>query len=442
LAFGVGGFGIISLIPGFNMSVKGSHQGSLFSAALLLSVVAGACRGGPPGMQGGPPPMPVELQMVQSSTVQETSEFVGALEAEDRVVLRPEIDGRVVQVFVQPGDTVQARTPILQLRADRSRAEVSGAIADLEAAQSARNTALARLRAAEAEVARTAADVTLAEADYRRIESLVAAGALSRQELDRARNNRDTAIASRRAAEENVRAAEASLREAESQIGRAQADRNVAAENLQDRQVISPIAGVVGNIPVKVGDLVTPSTTLTSIIQNNTLDLSIAVPIERSRQLRVGLPVEMLDEQGQPALRGRISFVSPEVSSSEQSVLAKASFTNDGSLRDGQLVRTRVIWSSQPGLLVPTAAVTRIAGQTFVYVAEAAEPNPDQPAPPAEPGQPPMQVARQRLVQLGSIQGNSYQVISGVQPGEQVIVSGVLNLTEGAPIMPAQAMAQ
>ncbi|GAB4474152.1 MAG: efflux RND transporter periplasmic adaptor subunit [Elainellaceae cyanobacterium] len=414
----------------------------MFSAALLLSVVAGSCQGGPPVMQGGPPPMPVELQTVQSSTVQETSEFVGALEAEDRVVLRPEIDGRVVQVFVRPGDTVQARTPILQLRADRSRAEVSGAIADLEAAQSARSTALARVRAAEADAVRTAADVTLAEADYRRVESLVTAGALSRQELDRARNSRDTAIASRRAAEENVRAAEASLREAESQIARAQADRNVAVEDLQDRQVLSPIAGVVGNIPVKVGDLVTQSTTLTSIIQNNTLDLNIAVPIERSRQLRVGLPVEMLDEQGQPALRGRISFVSPEVSSGEQSVLAKASFSNDGSLRDGQLVRTRVIWSSQPGLLVPTAAVTRIAGQTFVYVAEAAEPNPDQPAPPAEPGQPPMQVARQRLVQLGSIQGNSYQVISGVQPGEQVIVSGVLNLTEGAPIMPAQAMAQ
>ncbi|WP_297088093.1 efflux RND transporter periplasmic adaptor subunit [Thermoleptolyngbya sp. C42_A2020_037] len=425
------------------MSVKVLRRGSLFSAALLLSVAAGACQGGPPGMQGGPPPMPVELQTVQASTVVETSEFVGALEAEDRVVLRPEADGRVVEIFVRPGDVVQARTPIVQLRADRSRAEVSGAIADLEAAQSSRNTAIARLRAAEADVARAAADVTLAESDYRRIESLVSAGALSRQELDRARNNRDTAIASRRAAEENVRAAEASLRETESQIARAQADRNVAVEDLQDRQVISPIAGVVGNIPVKVGDLVTPSTTLTSIIQNGTLDLNIAVPIERSRQLRVGLPVEMLDEQGQPALRGRISFVSPEVSSGEQSVLAKASFTNDGSLRDGQLVRTRVVWSSQPGLLVPTAAVTRIAGQTFVYVAEQAEANPDQPAPAnGAPGQPPMQVARQRLVQLGSIQGNSYQVISGVQPGEQVVVSGVLNLTEGAPIMPAQAMAQ
>ncbi|RMF67939.1 MAG: efflux RND transporter periplasmic adaptor subunit [Cyanobacteria bacterium J069] len=226
-------------------------------------------------------------------------------------------------------------------------------------------------------------------------------------------------------------------------MGRAQADRNVAAENLQDRQVLSPIAGVVGDIPMKVGDLVTQSTAMTTIIQNNTLDVNIAVPIERSRQLRVGVPVELLDEQGQPVLRGQISFVSPAVSSGEQSVLAKASFNNDGTLRDGQLVRTRVIWSSQPGLLVPTAAVTRIAGQTFVYVAEQAEANPDQPAPPAaEPGQPPMQVARQRLVTLGSIQGNSYQVISGIQPGEEVIVSGVLNLTEGAPIMPAQAMAQ
>jgi RND family efflux transporter MFP subunit len=183
----------------------------------------------------------------------------------------------------------------------------------------------------------------------------------------------------------------------------------------------------VGNIPVRVGDLVTPDRVLTSIIQNDTLDLNLSVPIERSGQLRVGLPVELLDAEGNPLLRGQVSFVSPEVTSAEQAILAKASFPNDGLLKDGQFVRARIVWQTGPGILVPTESITRIAGQTFVYVAESAADTP--------PDQPPQQIARQRLVQLGDIEGNRYQVLSGLEPGEQVVTAGVLNLSDGAPIM-------
>jgi RND family efflux transporter MFP subunit len=206
----------------------------------------------------------------------------------------------------------------------------------------------------------------------------------------------------------------------------------VAREDVSDRRITAPIDGVVGDIPFKVGDLVSSSDTFTNIIQNGTLELNLSVPIERAPQLRVGLPVELLDASGKAVSRGQISFISPEVNAGQQSVLAKASFQNDGSLKDGQFVRTRLIWSSKPGMLIPTVAVTRIAGQTFVFVAEQGEGK-------AEDGKP-QQVARQRQVTLGEIQGNSYQVVSGVKSGEQVVISGVLNLQDGAPIMLEQAM--
>lgn len=396
------------------------------TTAFLASVLVSACsNGSPDAQQGGMPPALVELQTIDTATVQNSSEFVGALEAQERATIRPETDGRVVAIFAQPGQVVDQGTPILELSAEQNEAEVSGAAADVTEAQAAVNTARARLKSTQAERDRAVADVQLQTSEYERIAQLQVEGAASRQDLDRATNQRDTAIAAQRAAEEDVSVATAELAEAQARLERAQADRTVAGANLRESRIVAPIAGVVGNIPVKVGDYVTTQDTLTNIIQNQSLDLNISVPIERSGQLRVGLPVELLDEQGRPLGNGRISFVSPEVNTTEQSILAKASFPNDGRLKDGQFVRARVVWEREPGVLIPTAAVTRIAGQTFVYVAEAGEPDAS--------GQS-QQVARQRLVELGAIQGNSYQVLSGLKPGEKVVTSGVLNLMDGAPI--------
>ncbi len=440
------------------INVKVLRAGRLAGTALLVSLLAGACGGGAPSAPQGPPAMLVQLQTVKSSSLLDTSEFVGALEAQAKVTLSPEVDGRVVQIFVKPGDVVKVGTPIAQLRSGKTQASASGAVADVNAARAALNTNAARVKAAEADRDSAAADVRLQESDLQRTQTLVSQGAQSQQTLDRARNSRDTAIAALRSAEADIRAAQAALAESSAEVARSEADRAVAAEDLQDKRVLAPIAGVVGDIPMKVGDVVSSTTTLTSIIQNNALDLNISVPIERSRQLRVGIPVELLDEQNQPLLRGRISFVSPEVSTSNQAILAKATFVNDGSLRDGQLVRTRIIWSTKPGVLVPTVAVTRVAGQTFVYVAEQAEPaaNPanaagdaaaDTAAAPAPAdGQPPasqpQQIARQRPVTLGTIQGNQYQVISGVKAGEDIVVSGILNLSDGIPITVGQAVSE
>jgi len=408
--------------------VSRSLSSRLVGVALLASMVASACSNPDAQGQGFPPAM-VETQTTKTDRVQDSSEFVGALEAQERVQLRPEIDARIVAILASPGDRVEAGTPILELRADVDRAQVSGAIADVEAARAAVNTARAQLQAAEAERAQAEANVRLQTTEYERTAQLTTEGAQSQQALDQAINNRDTAIAALQAAQDQVGVAQAQLNQTQAQLSRSEADQAVASSNLSDTTVNAPIAGVVGNIPVKVGDFVTTADTLTSIIQNQTLDLNIAVPIERNEQLRVGLPVELVDGQGTVVVQGQISFISPEVNTADQAVLAKASFPNNGNLRDGQFVRARIIWQTGAGILIPTAAVTRIAGQTFVFVAEAGEPGPD--------GQP-QQVARQKPVTLGNIQGNSYQVLSGLEPGEQVITSGVLNLQDGAPIMQGQ----
>lgn len=413
--------------------IFGPFSSHFLGMTLFVSMLATACSNPSQQAGQGPSAIPVQVQEVKTSTVKDATEFVGALEAQDRVALKPETDGRIVAIFVSPGQTVKKGTQMVQLRADRRQAQVSGAGADVEAARSARSTAAANVSAAEAERVQARADVELRTSEFSRIQALVNQGAETQQRLDEVTNARDTAIAALKAAEERVKAAEASLQEAEARLSRSQADQAVAREDLQDNRVIAPIDGVVGNVPVKVGDYVTTSDTLTSIIQNQALDLNLSIPIERSPELRVGMPVELVDTQGKPLVRGRISFVSPEVSAADQSVLAKASFPNNGALKDGQFVRAKVIWQSGPGVLVPSAAVTRVAGQTFVYVAEQAA---------GENGGEAKQVARQRRVELGNIQGNEYQVLSGVKAGEQIIVSGILNLQDGAPIVEGSPQAQ
>jgi RND family efflux transporter MFP subunit len=376
----------------------------------------------------------VQLQEVESRTVQNFSEFVGSLEARNKVALRPELSGRITQIFVQPGQSVQAGTPIAQLQADQTRSQLGGAVADVEASAAAVNTAQARIRAAEASRDRARADVQLQDTELRRTQELVAEGALAQQSLDQVTNERATAVAALAEAEGNLGAVQAALTEAQALLNSSRADQAVASEDLQDRLIVAPIAGVVGEVPSKVGDFVSSDDAITNIIQNEVLELNIAVPIERATDLRVGLPIELLDATGEPFIRGRISFVSPEVTANQQSVLAKATFENDGLLKDGQFVRTRLIWSAEPGVLVPSVAVTRVAGQTFVFVAETGEES--------TPDGQPQQIARQRPVTLGNLQGNNYEVISGLETGEQVIVTGVLNLQDGSPIMMEQAMLQ
>lgn len=400
--------------------------GILLSATLFLSVALGSCSRQPEAQGQMPPAVPVQVQPVSSGTLLQTSEFVGVLEAQNRVALRPEVDGQVVQVFVQPGDRVRRGTPIMQLKADQTRAQVGGAIADVAAAQAAKSTAEARLSAALSQRDRAAADVRLQQTEFQRTESLVNEGALSQQALDRVRNARDTAIATLKAAEDEARAAQAAVDQANATLARAQAQRSVASADLQDRRIIAPIDGIVGDISLKVGDYVKSGDLITNIIQNGAFDLNLSIPSERGPELEVGLPVELLDAQNEPLIQGRINFVAPDVNAAQQSILAKARFPNNGSLRDGQFVRVRVIWDSAPGVLVPTTAVTRIAGQPFVFVAETGQ---------ASAGGEPQQVARQRPVQLGAIQGNYYQVLAGIRPGEPLIVSGILNLQDGVPII-------
>jgi RND family efflux transporter MFP subunit len=370
--------------------------------------------------------VPVQLARLQTANLRDSSEFIGRLDAQAGVVLQPETTGRITRIFVNPGDRVQAGAPIVQLSPDRSQSEYNAALAGVSVARSARDNAQAQLRATEAQRGRLAAEVDLQNTEYARTQALVNQGALSQQQLDRVSRDRNAAIAALKAADEDIAAARASLQQTAASLAESEASANATQVNLQDTTITAPIAGIVGDFSVKLGDYVGPGTTLSTITQNDSLELVIAVPIEQARRLQLGMPVELLSFGGDRLTTGSISFVSPQTDTNTQTVLARARFTQaEARLQDDQRVEVRVIWDEQPGLLAPATAITRLGGQPFVYVAE---PSPDDPS--AE-----QQIARLQPVTLGAMQGNDYQVLEGLSAGQRIVVSGLLSLRDGASIV-------
>ncbi len=191
--------------------------------------------------------------------------------------------------------------------------------------------------------------------------------------------------------------------------------------------MVAPIDGIVGDFSIKAGDYVSVGQTLTSIIKNEALDMRISVPSNNAAQLRQGLPVELLDANtGERLTRGSISFISPQINTDAQSILIKARFGNaDGKLRDGQYVRARIIWNQKAGILIPTQAVNRIGGQSFVYVVEEDRSK-----------EKPQLVVRQKPVKLGDVQNDRYPILEGIKAGDRVATSNILKLRDGASIQP------
>jgi RND family efflux transporter MFP subunit len=360
-----------------------SSKRAVAAAALVAALAADGCRRNDPNAAGPPqmPPTPVTLVAAHPAPIEESTEYVATVKSLRSTAIQPQIDGQITQIFVKSGDRVVKGAPLVQIDPRRQQAAVSSQ---------------------EAEMAAREAAVTFARQQAQRSAELLAAGAISRQEQEQA----ETAL---RTAEANLRALQAQVQQQQVQ--------------LRYYTVTAPTAGIVGDVPVRVGNQVTPQTILTTIDQNTALEVYVDVPIERAGDLKMGLPIQILSSDGIEKLASTmISFISPRVDDQTQSVLVKGQVANgDGRLRASQYVRARVVWKTSEGLVVPVTAVLRINGQFFAFV--------------AEQGQPGL-VARQRAIKVGAIVGDNYPVLEGIKPGERVVSSGAQKLADGAPIQP------
>jgi len=354
----------------------------LLTALLIFSTACGEKKG---NAQAGPPPaMPVQVKTASPEKVNQTTEYVATLKSRETAVISPQVEGIITQIMVHSGQRVAAGAPLLQIDPAKQQATVKSQ-EDARAAQEAQ--------------------VVWAQQNYDRISGLANAGVISRQELDQAKANVD-------ASKSQLQSLNAQVREQQVQ--------------LHYYQVVAPRAGIVGDIPVRVGDRVQTTTQLTTVDRPGTLEAYIYVPIEKSGDLKMNVPVELVDSSGKVLASSRITFISPQVDNSTQTVLAKAQVPNNNeALRNAQFIRARVIWTTEQRPVIPIVAVSRIGGLYFAFVAE----------PDSKGGY----VVHQKSLQVGQIVGNDYVILDGIKPGDKVVITGTQFLIDGIPVVPQEA---
>ena len=322
--------------------------------------------------------MPVKVQAVTTHDIGNTSEYVATIKSRHSATIMSDVEGWIFAIHVHSGDFVNKGQTLMEIDPRRAEATLSNYDSQLKSKQ---------------------ANLIWAKQQFARAQALWNAGVISKQDFEQAQSNYDAALA-------DVRAMDAQVNQQQVQ--------------LKYYSVFAPTAGIVGDIPVHVGDRVTNTTPLTTIDERRDLEVYIAVPSERAREVKMGAPVEVVDNEGKVLLQTKVYFVSPQVDTATQSILAKAPADQAADiLRSMQLVRARITWSTHPGITVPVVAVSRVSGQFFAFVTE------------QEGGK---TVARQRPLQLGEITGNDYAVLSGLKPGDQVVVAGVQSLADGVPV--------
>ncbi len=355
----------------------------MLAASLAASVIATGCSGkaAPNPQAGGPGGMPVKVVEARAVPVNDASEYVATLKSRDSAVIMPQVEGQITQIFVHSGERVEAGGPMIEIDPLKQQATVKSQ----ESARAAQE-----------------AQLSWAKKQYERAQGLAAAGVVSKQDLDQAKSAMD-------AAQAQLDALDATVKEQEVQ--------------LHYYKVVALRSGIVGDIPVHVGDRVTTTTQLTTIDQPGSLEAYVYVPIEHSSQLKMNLPVQVLDSDGKVLANSRVSFISPQVDSTTQTVLVKARIVNgNDALRQSQFIRARVVWGTHQNPEVPILAVSRLAGQYFAFVAEAQNGG--------------SYVARQKPLKIGQTVGNDYEVEDGIKAGDKVIVSGTQFLMDGVPVIP------
>jgi RND family efflux transporter MFP subunit len=352
-------------------------RGAFVASCFVVMLAASGCHNAQPQPQAAPP-LPVSILRLTEKPVRDEDEYLASLTSRRSITLYSQVNGYIRRIPSKPGDKVKEGALLIEIDPGQHAATLKSLSATLETRKVARDFAVHHDESSK---------------------NLAASGLLSDLEYQQRRSQRA-------AAEADVKVAEAQAQ--------AQADL------LRYYRITAPSDGTVGDVPVKIGDYVTPQTRLTSVDQDNLVEAYVYVPITKAATIKPETRVALLAEDGKTICEEKPSFVSPQVNIDTQTVLVKTICPNDGRLRTAQVLKARMIWSQRQGLTVPIVDVTRQAGQYFAFVVETG------------PGG--ALVARQKPITVGAIQGNDFVVTGGLNPGVEIVGSSIQKIHDGSAI--------
>ena len=411
---------------------------TLFALALVAALgLGGASCGGSSAQanrKGETPAAAATPQAVEVTTapavVRDLPRFIeatGSLAADEQTDVAPIVGGRVVSVGVDLGSFVRKGQVIAQLDAGDARLRVEQAQAALAQANAGVAQAEARIglragqrfdpvRVAEVGAARAALD--LAEKNLRRYEQLLESGDVSRSAYDQQRAQRDQLREQYRAALAQANQSYAGVQTARAAAQAARVAVEQAQKGVRDVTVYSPISGYVTERTADVGEFVSTSMKIATVVRTSPLRVRIDVPEQAIATIRPGQSVSVsVSTYPDRSFAGRVARVSPNVSQQSRTLTVEAEVQNsDNLLRPGQFATIRVLMpQSDPAVLVPARAVRTDATTARVFVVHDG-------------------FASERLVATGRHDGDLVEVKGNVAADELVATSNVEQLADGAPV--------
>jgi multidrug efflux pump subunit AcrA (membrane-fusion protein) len=365
----------------------------------------------------------------------------GSLIADETSDVASQTSGQVVATPVNVGAFVRQGQIIARLndkdarlRQQQAQAQVQQAVAGVRQAEARLGlrpggnfdaSIIPEVRAAAANLQQSEAQLRLAEANERRYRSLVQTGDTAVSVYDQYRTQRDTAVAQVNNARQQLEAAintarqsNQAIQSAEAAVEAARAQENITRKAVTDAIIRAPYPGYVSSRPIAVGEYVTPASVIATLLRTNPIKLQIEIPEGYVSAISTGMPVSLeVDAYRDRKFSGQVTAVNPAIDPVSRSATIEAAAENsDNALRSGMFATVRIQRKGGGrSVYVPRAAVFHDQN-TQSYRAFVIQGG----------------VAKLRVVQIGEEEGDTIQILSGVNADEVVATSSIEQLFEGA----------
>ena len=351
-------------------------------------------------------------------------EATGSLTGDEQTDVSPSIAGKVVSVAVEMGSFVRRGQTIVRLDDVDSKLHVQQAQAQVDQAKAATRQAEEKvgIRPGQSfdlnklpEVANARVALDLAEKNLRRSEKLIESGDISRSVYDQQKAQRDQLKEQFESALSLARQNYAAVMTARANVANAESQLDLARRSLSYANVYSPIDGYISDRSADLGEYVSTTTKVATVVKINPLRVRIDIPEQAIPAVSVGQSVSVTTSAWPDRnFSGRIARISPNVTPTSRTLTVEAEIENgSGVLKPGQFATVRILQSrAAPATLVPARAVRTESGVSRVFVIKDGH-------------------AQERLVQLGQTEGDLVEVKSGVAANENVATSNIEQLSDG-----------